>query len=91
MGTVWPSLMAMLRILPAKGLGTETVALSVSISMIAWSFLMTSPTLTKISRTSPDSMPSPRDGSLISVGIVYSLGASGLKMFGGLHTPFLGG
>jgi hypothetical protein len=59
----------MLRTFPAVGLGTETVALSVSISISDCSFLTMSPTLTKISRTSPDSIPSPKDGSLISVDI----------------------
>jgi hypothetical protein len=69
-GTVCPSLTAMLNIFPAAGDGTETVALSVSISTNDCSFLTTSPTLTKISRTSPDSIPSPNDGSLISVDIM---------------------
>ena len=60
-----------LMILPACGLGTGMVALSVSTSRRSWlAFVTTSPSLTRIERTSPDSIFSPRMGSLIWVDII---------------------
>jgi hypothetical protein len=59
--------------LPALGLGTVTVALSVSISIKPWSFETTSPSETKISKTSPDLIPSPSEGSLTSNDMLISI------------------
>jgi hypothetical protein len=62
---VSPSLTSTLVILPACGAGTGMVALSVSTSSKSWLAFTVSPSLTKIVSTSPDSMFSPRLGSLI--------------------------
>ena len=68
--TVSPSLTRILVILPACGAGIGIVALSVSTSSKSWLALTVSPSLTKILSTSPDSIFSPRLGSLICVDIV---------------------
>src|SRR5947208_16703088 len=47
---------------PARGDGISTVALSVMISTIGWSILTTSPTLTFQPTISPSTTPSPMSG-----------------------------
>ena len=66
---VSPSFTSTFVILPACGAGIGIVAFSVSTSSRSWSALTVSPSLTKIVSTSPDSIFSPRLGSLICVGI----------------------
>src|SRR3954451_18739018 len=47
---------------PARGDGISTVALSVMISTMGWSILTTSPTLTFHATISPSTTPSPMSG-----------------------------
>ena len=64
---VCPDSTLILATVPVTVEGTGTDALSVSTSTISSPSETVSPTLTKISRMSPDSIPSPSSGSLISV------------------------
>jgi len=61
-GQIWPSLKLILAIMPARGDGSSTVALSVMTSTIGWSSLTRSPSLTFQATISPSTTPSPMSG-----------------------------
>ncbi len=67
---VSPSLTRIFSTLPAVGLGTGIVALSVSISTMSWSTVIVSPSFTNSDNTSPDSIFSPKLGSVICVAMM---------------------
>ena len=65
-GTIAPSSTRMASIVPVRGDGISTLALSVITSTSGWSSLTASPGLTSQRTTSPSATPSPMSGSFTS-------------------------
>jgi hypothetical protein len=68
-GTTWPSSARSAAIVPARGAGISTLALSVMTSTSGWSSRTDSPGFTSQRTISPSATPSPMSGSLTSYGI----------------------